>query len=348
MKKKIGLILGLAISGACLYWVFKDVDIRQFGTALKAIDIPWLCASLAIFYWSMYLRGVRWALLFRPRHELRGPRMFPPIMIGFAFNSIMPGRVGEFARAFYLDKRESTGFAASMATVVTERIFDGVTLLACLAISLAMLPPIDPAVEVAFGKFVVKGDMLQPLTNKVIIGCVVLIVGVVSLLIPGADRLVEKIIRAFPGIPVKLKEKLVGISRDVIGGFSSVKDPLNLAKVVGYSILIWLLVAFSNLTLAWGVTGIEQISFLQCMALVTMIAIFIMIPAAPGYWGLFEAGVIFGLKVLKVQEDVAPATAYAIVMHLVQFVPIVAIGLYCAARSPVNLAEAKGQQSPTL
>ncbi|MBI3736222.1 flippase-like domain-containing protein, partial [Candidatus Sumerlaeota bacterium] len=120
MKQKITLLLGAAVSVGCLYWVFKDVDFKQFAQALKSINPLWLCASLALFYWSMYLRAVRWGLLFKPALDLNGRRLFRPIMICFAFNSIMPGRVGELVRALFVSKRENTGLPMAFATVVSE------------------------------------------------------------------------------------------------------------------------------------------------------------------------------------------------------------------------------------
>ena len=55
MKQKIVLVLGLAISGVCLYWVFKDVEPEQIFSAFKSFNLLWLIPSLFCFYWSMYL-----------------------------------------------------------------------------------------------------------------------------------------------------------------------------------------------------------------------------------------------------------------------------------------------------
>ncbi len=341
MKQKITLVVGALVSFACIYWVLKDVHLSDFKAAVLSTHPLALLASLFFFYWSMYLRAARWGLLFRPNYQLSGRKLIRPIMICFAFNSIMPGRVGEVVRAFYVSKREETGLPIALATVVSERIFDGVTLLLFLAVSLAFLPPIDPNVRVEMGKFVIQGSMLGPLVNKIIVACLILAGGVISLLIPPVERLLAAAIRGFPAMPEGLALKLVEIIRGVVQGFESVRNLRNLAGVVGYSLLLWLLVAVANLALAYGMTGVQNLSLLQSMAIVTLIGIFILIPAAPGYWGLFEAGCVFALKVLGVQSDQTIAFSYAVVMHLVQFVPIVVIGLFFAAQSHVQVTPRK-------
>ena len=57
---------------------------------------------------------------FRPR--------FAAVMIGFAANNLLPARVGEFARALTLARITPVGIAASFATLVVERILDGLAL----------------------------------------------------------------------------------------------------------------------------------------------------------------------------------------------------------------------------
>lgn len=334
MKQKLVLVAGGLVSILSLYWVFKDVNLRQIADAFRSFNILWLIPSLFFFYWSMYLRGVRWALFFRPHHVLTGSQLFRPIMIGFAFNSIMPARVGEFVRAFYVGQKEKTGVPTALATILTERIFDAVTLLASLGISFALLPPIDESLEVDFWGFKLKGTMLKPIIQEIVILCIILVVGVIVFMIPAVQRLAIRIVRTIPAIGGGLGNFVEGVAR----GLDSVKGIGNVSIIIFYSILMWGLIALSNMVLAYGFLGL-QMNFLHAMATMSLVAVFIAIPAAPGYWGLFEAGVIFSLTVLGLKHDDSIAIAYAIIMHLVQFVPIVVIGLIFAAQSQVKLSK---------
>ncbi len=342
-KKHITLAVGTAVSLACLVWVFSGIDFKQLWIAVKSISPMWLAVSTALFMFTMYLRAVRWAWLFRPKHDIPAGRIFPPLMIGFAFNAIMPARAGEFMRAYLVGKNEKTGVPAALSTVLAERIFDSVTLLSCLAISLTLLPEIDPKLTVEIGKFKITGAMLAPAMKALVISCGVLVGGVIFIMIPGVEGFLVRTIERMRFIPDGIRFKLSSFLQEVIAGFASIRDFKTLAQVVATSISLWVLIAVSNLTLAYGMDGVGHMTFLQSLAILVLIALAILVPASPGYWGLFEVGCVFSLKVLGIQDDLNKAMAYALVMHAVQFLPIVAVGLAYAAAGHVNIREVEAE-----
>ena len=70
------------------------------------------------------------------------------------------------------------------------------------------------------------------------------------------------------------------------------------------------------------------------MAMVTVCAA---IPALPGFWGLYEAGMIFGFQVLAIHPDQAVALVYGVTIHLIYYVPTTLVGLCLAFRSAIGL-----------
>jgi glycosyltransferase 2 family protein len=338
MKQKLALMVGGLVSGVALYLVFRDVRFDELTQALRSFESVWLIPSLVLFYWSMYLRGARWAWFFERPNSLNGRRLFAPLMIGFAFNCILPGRVGEPVRAFSVSRREKIGFPSALATILTERIFDAATLLAFLAISLSLLPKIDPSVEIEFWGYEVKGSMLADLLGNMIRLSAVLVLGVIVFMIPWVQRLCIAIPYKIPILPPRFQDMLSKFVQDLSRGFTAIRNPVNLVVIVGYSIAIWGLAVASTQVLAYGFEGMDM-SFLEAMAVVSLAAVFILIPAAPGYWGLFEAGVLFTLTVFAVQPNESVGTAYALTLHLVQYIPILLIGLVLAAQSQIRLAQ---------
>jgi hypothetical protein len=340
MKRKLFLVAGFAISAICLVWVFSAVDPALIRRALKEVDYLWLVPSLAAFYGGMYLRAVRWGMLFLPGHRLGGREMFRPMMIGFAFNNILPsGRVGEFVRAFYVGRRMETGFPKALATIFTERLFDGVTILICLAASLAMLP--DPTgTIVSFAGFEIEGSLIASLERKAIVGCAVVAIGAIAFMIPAVPKLVERAIRATPGIDPALQDKLVGALEGLARGFDALREPRALAFIILHSLAIWGTCALSIYALAFGFPGI-RLTYFGAVAVMSLTALFILLPAAPGYWGLYEAGALFAIELLGAAEDDSTATTFALLVHLVQFAPIVVVGLIFAAQSHVKVRVAK-------
>src|SRR5689334_25043004 len=65
--------------------------------------------------------------------------MFPITTIGYMGNNIYPARAGEVLRAVVLKRKEGVSVSASLATIIVERIFDGVVMLAFVFVNLPEL-----------------------------------------------------------------------------------------------------------------------------------------------------------------------------------------------------------------
>lgn len=339
-KSAITLGVGCLVSAAFIWGTTRGISWRDFLAALRGYRWFWLIPALAAFYYSMYLRAVRWGLLFLPHHRFSGRRMFPPMMICFAFNSIFPARAGEFVRCFYVGRREGTGVATAMATVAAERIFDGVCLLAMLGLALALTPPLAPDFTYAWGGMVLDRTQIEAGVGKIIVVSAALSVGVMVFMVPRVQLMVIRWLRRSKVLPGAWRTPLAHGVAQVAQGFHALVRPRAVAAIVFYTIAVWGLVAVSNIAVAKGF-GIEM-GLVRAMGMVTLVALFILIPAAPGYWGLFEAGGVFALVVLGVLEPGQEALAFAatLMMHLVQYVPVVAVGLFFAWRGHVRPRQA--------
>lgn len=333
MKRGLALIFGIALSAVSLWWVFSGVDFGEMLGALLGVHWAALVPSLFFFYFSMYLRAVRWAVFFRPRWRLSGNRLFRPVMIGFAFNCILPAHAGDAVRAVYVGRQEKTGTATAMTTILVERLFDALSLLLYLGAALAFMPPIPRDLEVSVWGVTVRGSMVDDNLPQLMWGALALFSFVSLMLVPG---LVPALARSIVRVPVFSERVASLLERGFAGveiGLTPLKDFRKLAQISCYSILVWLGVALSMWTLAFGFPGVRM-SFWQSVAAMSMAAVFAVVPSAPGYWGLFEAAVVFMLLAMGIQEDKSIATAYAITAHLVQYVPLLIIGMIFAGTTP--------------
>ena len=89
------------------------------------IDKFWfyVAASLLLLL-AHVIRAARWALLF-PAHEIH--RRFDLLLglaLGYAVNAIIPWRLGEFVRIWFVAGKASVRFSYVAATVVAERLTD--------------------------------------------------------------------------------------------------------------------------------------------------------------------------------------------------------------------------------
>lgn len=329
-KKTLMLSFGLCVTVLMLWWSTRGVDWAKCREQIGAYNWLWMIPSFALFYYSMYLRAVRWGMLYRPHYSFKGYQVFAPLMICFGFNSILPGRVGEFVRAWIVGKRMKTGVPTAMATVVTERILDAVTMLGMMAVSLAMMPPVPADFSITEGHFTISATQLETGKTSIMIACGVLVAGVLVFMIPLTQKIIAKFVHAAPGIPHPVKMKIMDIIESFHKGFDALKQPGAMVQIVFLSVTLWLMAAVSNLTVAKGF-GVDM-SVAQAITMMTLIGIFITVPASPGYWGLYEAGGIFSLFLLQVLpvEERSLAFSLTILIHLLQYVPIVAIGLFFA------------------
>jgi uncharacterized membrane protein YbhN (UPF0104 family) len=72
-----------------------------------------------------------------------------------------------------------------------------------------------------------------------------------------------------------------------------------------------------------------SIGFVQGQAINVLTCLAILIPAAPGFWGLMELGIVFSLAIFAIESDPNKALAFALLVHSLQYFPIVIYGLGC-------------------
>lgn len=331
-KKSLMFIVGLAITAVSLWYTTRQVVLKDFIAEMKSFNYVWLIPAFIVFYYSMYLRAVRWGLLFRPHHHIKGYEAFAPLMICFGFNGLLPGRVGEVARAYVIGTRKKTGVPTALATVVAERILDAATLMGLLAFSLSVLPKVDPAMKVDIWGYSVSGLQFNQLKVKIVILSAILVIGVIVFMIRLTQIVMHAVIDALPLVSVKFRGQLHKTLEHFAMGFHALQQPWVLAQIAFHSLVLWVMIGISNQMVARGF-GLHM-SLAQAEAQMVMIGIFITIPAAPGYWGLYEAGTIFSMLVLRIvpatSQGQSLALAYSLMIHLLQYVPIVIAGLYFA------------------
>src|SRR4030066_2001796 len=131
--------LGLLISALFLYLVLRKIDYAQLWQVLKTANYWWLIPGVAVYFIALWVRAWRWHYLLRPLKSISTRSMFPIVTMGYAGNNIFPARAGEVVRAVILKKKEGVPISASLATIIVERVFEGIGMLAFVFINLAEL-----------------------------------------------------------------------------------------------------------------------------------------------------------------------------------------------------------------
>lgn len=348
-KKYIQLAVGTLVSVFFIWLAFwlGGVEFESIWEALFVTNwlyaVPFMAITMASFYW----RAIRWKVLLDPVKQIPSQRLYGPLMVGFAFNNIIPARVGELARPIALLKQEKVPMGVGISTVVAERLIDVVTLLGFLIV-VPMFIQFDDTVARTFAlgdrQITIDARWIQDKLPGLSIFALLILFAILSFLIPQVKRLYEIILEKMPLIPGWVKDKLFGFMDAMVEGFSSLKDIKAIVLVVIHSVGIWMALAFSFQLMSWGFPNIEM-NLGHGVAFLVVTCVIISVPSSPGYWGLYEFGGMVALLMMGVVPD-TPAGAsraftYTLVIHFLQWVPITVYGLWVAARLSVSAHDAE-------
>jgi uncharacterized protein (TIRG00374 family) len=287
-------------------------DRQRLATALREAAYGWLVPAVAVFFLGVWLRTLRWQILLSPLARVPVRRLLPVLVLGLAANNLLPARVGELVRAQALWRREGVSRAACLATILVERVFDGLTLLALLAVAALLLP---------LGEWV---NYLVPATTVLFL----LVLGGVLLLAWAGQRVLTLVARLVAWLPTRLGQRVVALAHHFLTGLQAVQAPRGLLLVALVSLANWLVEAAVYLLVLRAFTS--EAPAWAALAVTATANLALLIPASQGGIGPFE---FFAAQtLLAVGVPAATATAYAFVVHATVLVPVIPPGLWVAWR----------------
>ena len=322
--KKWQFWLGVLISVLFIWLALRGLRLDQFWGAVQSANYWWLLPGIAVYFVAVWARAWRWHYLLKPIKELPTRTIFPITTIGYMGNNIYPARAGEVLRAVILKRKEGVSVSASLATIVVERIFDGVVMLGFVFVNLPELARLTTN-----SGFVGNIQQVAVLGTAVFLGA--LIVFLLAAMFPAVtvraggwfiDRL----------LPARTRPNVTALLHRFLDGLASLRSPLNILMVFITSVVIWLLETGKY----WFVMHAFNfsVSFFALMLMNGIVNLATTIPSAPGYIGTFDAPGIAVLTAYGVQQ--ATAAGYTLVLHVALWLPITLLGAYFLAREGVR------------
>ncbi|MGE5810758.1 MAG: lysylphosphatidylglycerol synthase transmembrane domain-containing protein, partial [Ignavibacteria bacterium] len=129
MKINIKLWISIIISMVFVVLIFYEVDFNKTEQALRDADYIYLPFAVVLSIVTNILRTYRWKYVINPIKKISTHSLFSGVAIGYMANNLLPARLGEFVRAYMMGKKEGISKSATLATIVLERILDGLALL---------------------------------------------------------------------------------------------------------------------------------------------------------------------------------------------------------------------------
>jgi uncharacterized protein (TIRG00374 family) len=320
--------LGIVISAVFLYLALNKLHLDEFWQALQKANYWWLIPGVAVYFVGVWFRAWRWHYMLRPLKKIPTKTMFPIVAIGYMGNNIYPARAGEVLRAAVLKQREGVPISASLATVVVERIFDGVVMLAFVFLNLPELARLT-GVSLEIAGLSISIPQLAVVGTIVFVGA--LAVFMLAAMFPRpTEKIVDWTIRRM--VPQRFKIQTRNITMRFLTGLESLRSPFEALMIFFTTVIIWLLETGKY----WFVMHAFsfQVSFFTLMLMNGIVNLATTIPAGPGYVGTFD---LPGIKVLQAYGiSQAIATSYTLVLHVALWFPITLLGAYYYFRQPLR------------
>ncbi|MGH7725197.1 MAG: lysylphosphatidylglycerol synthase transmembrane domain-containing protein [Candidatus Eiseniibacteriota bacterium] len=295
----LSIALRVAIVAGLLFWISTRINLRELWHTIAAADPRFLAAAAVAVVASQITAAYRWyRLLIAAGSTWSFSRSFAVYCGGLFLGLFIPTGVGGDVYRVARVRTSGTGLGRGSATILLER---AIGLLALLLLGTG---------------FVVAHPATRPWTPLFVIGSVVGLAGLAALWLPGGPDWLARTLDRFPGrglgdrvrraFPHEAMERLRGAIPGTL-----------LLSILNHS---WLL--FANVLLARGLS--LPVSWKAVCAAVPLVLLAAQIPISPGGFGVREAGYVYFLGRVGVEET--PALALA----LGWFALLLAVGLLAA------------------
>lgn len=314
--------LGMIISVVFLALAFRGVQLEEAWQALAGANYLYILPALFVYFIGVWLRAWRWRVLLIPVKDISAGALFPTVVIGYMANNILPARLGEVVRAYILGEKEKVSKSATLATIVVERMFDGLSMIGFMIVILWLFP-----LRAGPG-----ADLLQGILR---VGAPLFLVALVVFLVvassrPLALRLAGVVISFLPEGLRETTGRLVGAFLD---GLAALRSPRQVLAVFLLSVVVWLLEAGMYYII---MLGFEFRQSFYVLLLATAAAnLFTIAPSTPGYVGVFDFPVRATLTTFGVVESAA--ISYTLVLHVALWAPVTLLGVFYLWRDGLSL-----------
>ncbi len=278
----------------------------------------WVVLSMLIGVISHFFRALRWNLLISSLgYETKPSVTFYAVMGGYLFNLVTP-RLGEITRCGILHRSSNVSFSILFGTVLSERFFDILCMIALISITILL--------QLSFlGAFLEKyiyHPLLERFENNYLI-IILIFFAVIIIIILIYKFLKKRFRKARPGGRISwLKMQLKGM----IAGVKTIRYMRKRWTFLFYTFMMWLNYFLMVYLCFFAIEGTLHLGLSEGITVLSLGTIGIALPV-PGGIGTYHFIVI---KTLTELYNVYPTSAvsYAYIAHASQILMLLAVGLF--------------------
>lgn len=315
LRKALRWLPGVLISLIAIYAVIKFVNPEDLKNAFQSVDPKLFVFLILLNILGVVVRGKTWQVILGEGVSFR--TAFFGVAIGYFLNNVLPFRAGEIGRSYFVGRRTGKGTFFVLSTIVIERAFDVAFAAALVVLTLPYLHGMEK---------------IKPIATLVL---AVVVAALFVLFLVAHNK--EKVLRLAQSVkkPDKLVAFLLPKIQNLIEGFSLLAKPSQFIRSflwVGACWVVWSFAYYLAVSVIlpgapywWGafVSG--------------LLALGVAIPSAPSALGVFEASFVAAIAILG--GEAGTALAYAIILHILQFLVIAVFGVWGLIREGVSFSQ---------
>lgn len=315
-------VFTIGISGLFLWLALRSFELDQFTDAFSRFHAAYVLPALLCYLSSFLFRTIRWKIMLRRVRPVAPRRLFTYIVIGYMANNLLPARLGEVVRAYVTGKEEKMSRSSAFASVLLERLFDGITI-----------------VMVLLALMFVSGLNAPWLNNAALVSSLLFLSALAAFLLLAfqKDRALRWAGFVLGFLPRRIGERLLYILDRFLPGLALLREPKDFLVSISMSFVVWACEA-SVYFIYLKAFDIDAPASAVLLALV-MVNLSSLIPSSPGFVGVFQWACVESLRLFSVPGG--DALAWSVAVHSTQLLPTTLLGLVFLSRLGLSIREIK-------
>lgn len=317
MSKWLKLSLGFILSFLGLYFAFQTIDLNDLLKSFESINYFWIFVAIILLIFYTYIRSLRWRLLLFSLELVTIKDLFASNMVGYFGNSILPFKMGEILRGYAISRNNDLKTSTVLGSIVLERVCDlGGLLILLLFVTLFYSFPYDIGLSL------------------IISATAILLILILLWFISFKKEFIMNKIKGTQLMDFKTVISFIKTLSSFSIGFSSLNSFRSFIYVSLLTIVSWFIL---YLVTYYTLLSLNlQIGWVEIAVVLLLTSMAMSVPAAPGAIGTHHYATYYVMNSLLDFNSIDSQT-FAIVLHAVSYLPLVAIGAYYFFKSSIQI-----------
>ncbi|UCE73456.1 MAG: flippase-like domain-containing protein [Methanomassiliicoccales archaeon] len=292
----------IAISLLLVWFLLSRISLDDAANVMSKINLFYVVLAFAFFIVVYLFRALRFYFLLNK--EVKMKELIFIVFVHNMINTIMPARTGELSYIYIL-KRYKIPLEERIATLITARIFDFITISCFFFVSVLFLRDMPDIVAGIFWAI------------ALCLAAFIILLGALLYYGDSFKRIMDKFVKKLRLDRFKFAVRLQNITEDTISSFETIRSRKVIVKTSFLSVMIWI----SSAVLFYFYLKVFRLE-LEVFEIILLVCVAVLLPLLPFYalggFGTTEAVLTLFFVAFGIAEAVAIAVSFGI--HIVALI----------------------------